>query len=141
VIVAANAALIGFALSSWTGITAEGVFRQTSGFNDELAGARAQAALGWTADVRFRAAGDRAGTLTVTVLDAAGVPLQGAKVTATFERPTLDGLDFPAVLAPGAAGAYAAATRFPLAGQWDVNLLVERDGQTFRLLRRLFVPA
>jgi len=140
VVVAANAALVAFALSSWTGITAEGVFRQQAGFNATLAQARAQAGLGWTLAVRYEETGAREGRLLVEAADAGGRALAGATVAAAFRRPTADGLDFPAALAPRGSGAYAADIAFPLPGQWDVELTVTRGADTYRTLRRLHVP-
>ena len=54
VVLAVNGVMVHFAVSSWTGIETENHFIKGLGYNNDLAGARAQAERGWQIDVRAR---------------------------------------------------------------------------------------
>jgi nitrogen fixation protein FixH len=105
-------------------------------YNRTLAERRAQAALGWTADVALISGGD----LRVSVKDGTGRPLDGLKVTAVLERPATEAgremLAFTHV-APGVYEAKAGR----LTGAWDVRVhAVDGQGRPFEAEERLLWP-
>jgi len=139
----ANGTLIYFALTSWTGLEVEGHYRKGVTYNDALALAEAGEALGWNVDIDFQQAsastgdGVKDGNLSVRITDATGNPLEGAKINALFFRPTHEGFDRRLSLGPKGKGVYAAPASLPLAGQWDVRVLIRHGDDSYRAKRRI----
>lgn len=138
VVFLANGALVYLGAKSWTGLETEDPYEKGIAYNRALAGARDQAARGWqlAADFAGRAADGR---LTVSLRDRDGQPLTGARVRVLFVRPTHEGFDREAALAALGAGRYGADIALPLAGQWDLRLLVSHDGASHQAVRRLHI--
>ena len=137
VIMAANAALVYFAGKSWTGLTTEHSYTEGLNYNDTLAAAAAQKALGWSADMEVDAA---ARTLTVVIRDKAGGPLDDLAVSGSLIRPTSEGFDRRMDFAFLGDGRYSAGLDLPLKGQWTLALHAARQGgDTFRIEQRLWI--
>jgi len=89
--------------------------------------------LGWSAKIELgtavRVTGER--TLTCTLADRAGQPLDGATVDAVaFSHAR--GSDRTAVtLLPAGSGRYEAPVRFTRAGVWEFRLAIQRGPDTF----------
>ncbi len=139
VVVGANGILVVLAMDTWTGLETEDAYRKGLRYNEQIAAAERQRALGWQVDLDFAPAGGRAGRLTVTLRDRKGTPLRRAEVDAKLVRPTHVGYDFALPLDPEGGGRYAADIRFPLAGQWDVRVTARRGADRYRLTRRISV--
>ena len=77
--------------------------------------------------------------MAARLADAGGAPLRADRVEARFVRPTNAGHDFALDLTRRGAGAYGAEVEMPVAGQWDVRLLVVRAADSFQLRERVFV--
>ncbi len=138
VVFAVNAIMVTIAFTSWTGVQTEEAYIQGLQYNDRLAEAETQYALGWTVDVAFAQSGPEVGELQVHAADERGTPLTWASVTATFVRPTQQGQDFSVEVQPASAG-YAAVVDFPLPGVWDLKLLIEHEGRPYRFEERIFL--
>jgi nitrogen fixation protein FixH len=134
VVFGANAIMIWFALTTFTGLDREEPYLRGVDYNAVLEEERRQQALGWTAAVT--ADTDR---LAVEVADRLEQPLEGAVVHAELTRPVNAALDFTAALAPAGDGRYAAALDWPEPGRWDVLITVEQSGRVFQHHRRLMV--
>jgi nitrogen fixation protein FixH len=136
VVGAVNGLMIWYALSTWSGLVSDSAFQEGLGFDRVLAESRAEAALGWRADIGF----EREGKLTVTLADASAKPLAGMQISASFLRPTREGFDSKATLTEAAPGRYEAIVHLPLPGQWDIRVTVKADGQVrFHAERRIVV--
>jgi len=135
VVMVANGAFLFFALRTHPGIESADAYRRGLDYNRIIAAAERQRALGWTGAVAYEA-----GTLRATVADAAGRPVTGLAVAATFRRPVVQGKDVTTGLAETPDGAYAAAVALPLKGQWDAIVEARRrDGARFAFERRIRV--
>lgn len=134
VVFAANATMVTFALTSWTGLDTEDPYRRGVAYNRTLEAERRQATLGWRASASWDA-----GRLAVRVVDAAARPVTGAAVRADFIRPTAEGHDFSVDLAEEGGGRYAVAAEPPLAGLWDVRAFVRRGQDIYQLNQRIVV--
>lgn len=132
VVFAANAIMVTFAMSSWTGLDTRDAYRKGLAYNSTLAAERRQAALGWRG-----AAVWRDGRLTVNMTDGHGEPLTAATIRADFIRPTVEGHDVSIDLREIGGGRYAAAVALPLDGLWDVRVVVRRSAETFQINQRL----
>ena len=136
VVIAVNGVMIWYAISTWSGLVSDSAFQEGLGFDRVLAESRAEAALGWTADIGVAADG----RLTVTLADRDAKPLEGMQLTASFLRPTREGFDIRVTLAEAGPGRYEAIVHPPLPGQWDIRVTVKARGQTrFHAERRVIV--
>lgn len=63
----------------------------------------------------------------LSLQDAAGIPIQGAKVEGKFMRPGNIELDTPALLAETGAGLYQASITLPEPGRWKLFLIIRKD--------------
>ena len=134
VVFAANAIMVTFAITSWTGLDTEDAYRKGLAFNRTLEAERREAALGWHGSAVW--AGDR---LTLRFEDDTGRPLTGAAVRAAFVRPTLAGHDLAVDLTEMGAGRYAASVDLPLDGVWDVRATARRGEDSFQINQRIMV--
>ncbi|MBL27441.1 MAG: hypothetical protein CMM50_07830 [Rhodospirillaceae bacterium] len=138
VVMAANGALVYFAGESWTGLTSDHSYLEGLHYNETLAAAEAQNALGWKVDVSVGE--DTAKTLTVVMRDAEGRPLDDLTVSGSLIRPTSEGSDQTIELTFVGDGRYATGLDLPLKGQWDLDLLAARQGgDRFRVKERLWI--
>ena len=82
----------------------------------------------------------RDGRLEVTVLDAAGQPLAGARVT---RRADPAGREAAAAARsrwpPSTCGRFAGSVDLPERGNWDLDIVVEQGGDRYALTRRMFL--
>jgi len=141
VVIAVNAALIWFAIESFSGLTEAHAYQAGLAYNQTLAEARAQDALGWKGDLAVeRASEPGSARITFTLNDRNGRPIMADSVAADFLRPVITGQDQSAVLLSTGGGRYSATVPLGLAGQWDVRVAVRHDGQVWQMMRRVEVP-
>jgi len=104
-------------------------------YNSRMARQRAQAALGWRAEVTTVAAG-----VSVAVLDAEGLPVRGLSVSGGLSRPATEAGRLSLTFAETAPGRYEAKAT-PAGGGWDLSVLARsEDGAVFEAERRLTWP-
>lgn len=142
VVIAVNGVFTWFALDSWTGLAVEHSYQRGLAYNDELAAAERQRALGWRSGVRVAAAENAEGgrEVTVEMQGAGGAPLTGLGVTVTFLRPTHEGLDRTATAEETAPGVYTARLALPRDGRWNVELDVRAgNDRRYRMTHEVFV--
>lgn len=131
VVIAANATLTYFALTSWTGLETRDAYVRGNQYNAVIESDARQQALGWQVEAGLDRSGD-AESLAVDLQDAAGRPLSGAAVTARFVRPTHEGYDLEVAVPEQDLGRYRAPVALPLPGIWDVRLEVRSGPDAFR---------
>lgn len=140
-VIAVNAALIWFAVGSFSGLAEAHPYQAGLEYNRTLAAARAQEALGWKADLSVTptsAPGEV--RVTASLLDGEGRAIDGAMVEAAFVRPAARGHDRTALLAHQAEGRYAATVPLGLKGQWEVRLEVRSGGRSWQATQRVMAP-
>lgn len=139
VMVIANGIFVYFATESWTGLTTEDAYREGLSYNETLARAERQRALGWQSTLALVALDGNRARLSLLVRDSEGQAVASNAITALFRRPTQEGHDFEVVLAPTGDGAYAAEFALPLPGQWDVRVSITRaDAESYLIETRLW---
>jgi len=143
VIITVNGIMMFFAYSSWTGLETEGHYRKGLAYDDNVQGAKKQAALGWDVSLSVEIAETHASARTlsykVTFLDHNQKPLDSLKAHTFFIRPTHEGLDVdgPAVVvSPGVVGGEITV---PVPGQWDVRVHAESLGRKYQYVERIVV--
>jgi len=122
------------ATSTHTGVVEDNTYNRGLNYNETVAAAEAQQALGWESSVKY----DETGLLTVAVKDAEGEALTGATIKAYFFRPTQAGHDFLADLNEAEAGTYN-LVRKPSVGQWEVRIFVAWKQQRYQTTTRILV--
>lgn len=138
-VVAVNGILVILANDTWSGLETHNAYRKGIEYNKALAGAKAQAALGWTMDMAFADGGGHRGDLTVTFRDGDGGAVTGLEVEARIIRPTHEGYDQTAALGHRGGGVYGAAVTLPLPGQWAVRIHARRGRDAFQATHRIQV--
>lgn len=139
IIIAANATMVGFALTSWSGLETQSSFDAGNAYNRTLAAVRAQEARGWQADAAFVPITGLAGTARMTLRDAEGAGLDGARAKLHLERPGRDGLDQEVPLTAIGGGVYEAALTLPIAGRWRVRIVARYQDQDYQTLQEWLI--
>jgi nitrogen fixation protein FixH len=126
VIIGVNLTLAWFANSSWSGLIVANGYVASQDFNRSEERVRAQALLGWQAELAHDG-----GTLTVTMKTRDGTPLPGLALQGTLRRPVTAREDVALAFKPSVSGAYAAPATFAK-GQWELELSARNpQGQSF----------
>lgn len=134
IVVLVNLVLVYAALSTFTGVTTGQAYDRGRAYNQVLAEAARQDALGWQARVVAEA-----GMLRVSVTDREGLPVAG-RLSGVMLRPlegSTVGLDF---VAEG-PGRFRAPLELPARGQWEARLrLAGPQGRYLDIRQRLVLP-
>lgn len=136
VVIAVNATMMWLAVGSFSGLYTPVPRDRGLHYNAIIAEQKVRDALGWRVETAWHA---ESGRLEVSVLDAAGQPLAGARVVAELIRPVEKRPPLAVVLAAFDLGRFAAFVALPERGNWDLDIVVERGGDRFALTRRMFL--
>ena len=132
-VVVVNGSMAWLALRSFTGVTTPRAYDRGRTYNDVLAEAARQDALGWRAEISLANT-----TLRLHVTDAAGNPVAG-RVEGLLQRP-LTAQAYPLEFHPAGPGHWQAEAAPGLPGQWQARLtLFGREGP-FDIRARLLLP-
>jgi nitrogen fixation protein FixH len=138
VVVLANAALIFYATTSWSGMATGRAYERGLAYNRALNEAARQETLGWHLEAALEAAS--AGTrLIVRASDRDARPLAGLHIAATLERPLGHEAPYKAELQPAGEG-YAVLLPALASGQWQLRLAARRGADIRNVAQRLVVP-
>ena len=110
-------------------------YQQAVDWDKRKAQLAASDALGWTAKLDMDLS---AGSLSVTLADELGRPLEGAAVRATVFHHARRGQAQDLLLQPTESGRYAVDITSPREGQWQVRLRVQRGPDTFILTEDVY---
>ncbi|MFM9857526.1 FixH family protein [Pseudoxanthobacter sp. M-2] len=146
VVAGANAVMITVALTTFGGARTDSSYRAGQRYAAERAAMEAQDALGWTVDTSLMTTVSTADAsapervITVTAVDADGLPLAGLVATVRLEHPADTRRDIVLDLVPAGAGAFSGTVN-AAHGQWDLVVELARDGApSFRSTRRIYAP-
>jgi nitrogen fixation protein FixH len=133
VIIAVNVTMATFAGSSWTGFVVKNSYIASQEFNDKVAAARAQQALGWSAALAIED-----GMARVELRDADGAPIDVSTATLELRNPATDSADRIIAMAP--AGSAHAGPVDIADGVWVAAIrLTTLDGRDFMDTRRILM--
>ena len=134
----ANGALVYYAIGTFSGGDRPDPYRSGLHYNETIAAADRQAALGWKTELAYD---DTQGRLTLRFQDEAAAPVVGLNLAGTISRPATDREDQAIALEEVSQGLYAADIALA-PGTWVISV-VSREGEggdpLYRLKRRLFV--
>lgn len=133
VVVAVNAVMITFAITTFRGLAVEKPYEKGVEFNRALARAEARDRLGWQPNITLKV-----NRVEIEMRDAAGQPLNGAAVEVSMARPVEALKAGPYTLQAEGSGRYGSAIELPGLGQWDLALKVTRGEERFETTVRAF---
>ncbi len=136
IVVAVNGVMIWFAVGSFSGLYTPKPRDRGLRYNDVVAAQQARDTLGWRIEANWRPRSDR---LELVLTDRTGAPLDGARVTVELVRPAEKRPPLGVTMAAVDAGRHAGYAALPARGNWDLDIVVERDGQRFAQTRRMFL--
>jgi len=122
------------AASTHTGVVKEHAYEKGLNYNQVVQAQKTQEQLGWKPTLSLMS-----NKVRIEVLDKNNLKLDRAKVSIHFKRPTQSGYDFSMKLPEVAAATYEANITFPLLGQWDATMLIEKEGQPYQKRERIIV--
>lgn len=138
VMVAVNATFLYFALTTFNGVETPDAYRRGLQYNQVLAEAESQQALGWQGALRLDPR-----RIELSLRDAAGRPVSGVTAAARIGRPATDRLDAEVALTEVGAGLYVAELSRLAEGAWIADVAVRRlsleDATLWRKRERLWL--
>lgn len=130
-----NAVMITLALRTHSGLVTDHAYEKGLAYNDTIAKAKAQQALGWKVALT-----ETAGELEVQAVDGAGNPLILDEVSAQLTRPTGQADDNAMAFTADADGAVWRSVRaLPANGVWDVRLTLVQGTDRYQHVERVVV--
>lgn len=133
-VVVVNMVMVYFATSTFTGVTVQRSYERGRGYDQVIAEAARQDALGWKADVSLTG-----GTLRVVATDREGRPVPG-RIEGVLLRP-LEGTEIPLAFNATGGGRWVAEIELPRAGVWEARLTLFGPNETpFDIRRRVMAP-
>lgn len=146
VVAGANAVMITAAMTTFGGARTDSSYRAGQRFAAERAAVKAQDALGWTVGTALVTAASDADTavpariVTVSAVDAGGLPLAAVEAHVRLEHPADTRRDLAVAMSPAGPGLFE-GTVAAAHGQWDLVVELVRDGSpVFRSTRRILAP-
>ncbi|MBR0673472.1 FixH family protein [Neoroseomonas soli] len=122
-VVVVNMVLVYFATSTFSGVTVPRSYERGRGYEQVIAEAARQDALGWSAEVSLSG-----GALRVAATDREGRPIYG-RVEGVLLRP-LDGTEIPLAFNATGSGRWAAEVVPPRPGLWEARLTLFGPNET-----------
>lgn len=136
IVFAVNGTMIWLAVGSFSGLYTPKPRDRGLHYNDVVAAQQARDTLGWRIATRWHPENDR---LELLLTDRAGAPLVGARVTVELVRPAEKRPPLGVTLAAVDGGRHEGHVDLPARGNWDADIVVERDGERFAQTQRMFL--
>lgn len=138
IMMAVNTVFVVEALATHPGDDLPDAYEQGLAFNTQLQANRAQAGLGWQANVGVRRDAAGAQTISISIEDKSGAPVTGLRLAGQMRHPAAAALDRPIAFKQVAPGKYEAAIANPEQIHWDLDLTAKSDMHpNFRMRHRL----
>jgi len=138
IIVVVNVGYIIVSNKSWRGVFITDSYRKGLEYNKTLKQAEEQSKLGWTLDVKTIYQKPQISRIKITIFDNTIRTISGAEVFVNFKRPTQEGYDFSVKL-DEIGKFYEKQVRFPLKGQWDFVVIINKEGNIYREVKRFVI--
>jgi nitrogen fixation protein FixH len=136
IVIAVNATMISLAVGSFSGLYTAKPRDRGLHYNEVIAEQQHRDQLGWRIETQWRPDANR---LEVALFDAAGQPLAPSHVSAELVRPVERRQPVGVALDATDVGRFAGIVDLPERGNWDLDIVVERDGERYALTRRMFL--
>ncbi|MFV0295823.1 MAG: FixH family protein [Hyphomicrobiaceae bacterium] len=126
VVFAVNGIFLTRALSTYSGVVSKQPYVRGLHYNERIAAASRQTALGWHEVISVK----MDGTVELTLIDSGSNPVTGLAFTGFIGRPSTNQLDRHLVLAEVKPGHYVGNVKPLHQGTWVVDLAGRREGVT-----------
>ena len=136
IVFAVNGIMVWLAVGSFSGLYTPQPRERSLHYNEVIAQQANRDSLGWRIEPSWQPQENR---LEIAVVDASGQPLTGARLQAELIRPAERRAPITVDMTAIDSGRYAATVALPARGNWDLDLVVEWDGQRFAQTRRMFL--
>jgi nitrogen fixation protein FixH len=136
VVIAVNSVMIWLAIGSFSGLYSGHARERGLHYNRVVAEQRSRDALHWQIDTTWQ---PELGRLQLEITGADGRPLQDARASAELVRPAEKRPPLPVVLRELGDGKFAARVDLPARGNWDLDIVVDAQGQHFAVTKRMFL--
>lgn len=135
VVVLVNVAYIYLSKQSWRGIISPDAYQKGLNYNETLKQAEEQKKLGWKVSYILTQNSENNFVISVNPSDQNNAQIVDAEVAIEFRRPSEEGYDFIQRFT-FKDGVYEEKISFPLKGQWDFGIIVQKDGKIFKEVKR-----
>lgn len=144
IVLLVNITMISLAVFTNPGLVSEDYYERGRNYEKTVTTRiAARNALGWTISTDFPAEPvmNRIEKYRFNAVDKNGVPVSNGQVTANVYRPSDVKADFKVQMSEIVPGVYAGDINFPLKGQWEVTISLQRDEDIYDFSRRASVLA
>lgn len=118
----------------YSGVMTKETYRRGLDYNETLAKAAKQEALGWKGSFTYTVKEQRANIIFM-LRDKQNAPISDASVIAVFFRPTQQGNDVRFSLTSVGDGKYVGTTTLAWQGQWQVTISATKSENNYQLQR------
>lgn len=136
IVIGVNAIMISLAVASFSGLYTTKPRDRGLHYNEVIAEQQHRDRLGWRIETQWRPEANR---LELALFDAAGRALAPRHLSVELVRPVEKRRPVGVVLDATDVGRFAAVVDLPERGNWDLDIVVERDGERYALTRRMFL--
>ena len=138
VIFAVDSFFIYLSKKTWRGVITEDSYQKGLHYNDTIKAVAKQKKLGWKSKINYTASGKNSGVIKIDLEDKNSHKIPDAKIYVNFKRPLQEGFDFTKNIEFDGVN-YRAEISFPLAGQWDFEVVATKDSEIFQTVKRYII--
>ena len=139
VVISVNMVMMRLAIATLPGTEVDSAYSASLAYQKEILAAQQQDRRDWKVDAHLERRADGTAQLSVGARTPDGAPLAGLAVFGRLERPTDRRADQTFVVSESGGGYYRGVAHGVAAGQWDLVIEADRDGQRLFLSRNRVV--
>lgn len=141
VVITVNVVMMRLAIATLSGTEVDNPYSEGLAYGKEIQAAQRQESRNWKVDAHVERQADGTARLRLGANAADGSPLAGLSVFGRLERPTDRKEDQSFEMAESGGGSYRGTAHGVGAGQWDLVIEADREGQRMFLSRnRIVLP-
>jgi nitrogen fixation protein FixH len=139
VVISVNIVMMRLAIATLPGTEVDSAYSASLAYQKEIQAAHQQNTRDWKVDAHIERQPDGTARLSLEAKTQDGAPLAGLSVFGRLERPTDRRADQVFEIMEGGGGSYRGAAHGVAAGQWELVIEADRDGQRLFLSRNRVV--
>ena len=139
VVIGVNVVMMRLAIATLPGTEVDSAYSAGLAYQKEIQAAQQQIDRNWKVDAHVERQPDGTARLNLVARAPDGKPLAGLAVFGRLERPTDRRADQAFDISESGGGSYRGIARGVAAGQWDLVIEADRDGQRLFLSRNRVV--
>ena len=139
VVISVNMLMMRLAIGTLPGTEIDNAYSAGLAYQHEIQAAQQQNDRKWNVEAHIQRRQDGTARLSASAKTPDGRPLTGLSMFGRLERPTDRRQDQPLEISESGAGSYSGIARGVAAGQWDLVLEAERNGERLFMSRNRLV--